>query len=225
MESVAFFGDSHTHGNIGFNYLEKIAGLFPSLKIVNLGHNGDRISDLNARLKDLAPSELKKVVILIGSNDVFAIQSGQETLEEFKLQYQALLDGILGMAKTQVLVISIPWVGDVTDDPINKIVQSCNAIIVELAMEKYQRRGLTYVPFAEKLAFHLKSVEGQNVPLKSYDFPQYSRAFLDFNKKTLLRKKEDDIARENGFYLTQDGLHLNRLSATILLDLLAPHIK
>ena len=76
-ETTIFLGDSIV---AGYNWSEKLN----SEKIVNRGVSGARIEDLTDNIKNLNISNPKKIILLIGINDIAGVKNVHEIFKEYR---------------------------------------------------------------------------------------------------------------------------------------------
>src|SRR5574341_1406598 len=71
--NIVFFGDSLTQGNIGGDFVKKVAAALPQHGFLNKGINGDMTLNLYRRVtRDVIALKPDAVFIMIGGNDAIS---------------------------------------------------------------------------------------------------------------------------------------------------------
>lgn len=69
--TIIFLGDSLTQGTMSFDYVSKIAALYPSINFINFGKNAQLSAQISPQIDPLLDCHISEVIILIGDNDIF----------------------------------------------------------------------------------------------------------------------------------------------------------
>jgi len=210
-------GDSLTHGQVSANYVNLLEDELPRFNFINAGVNGDRSSDLLARLDTLLKCKPRIIFILIGTNDIRNALN-QDTLDDsvksFKKNYSEILK-TLEQSSAKIAVISIPPLGEDLNEPLHIHLKKWNKAIETLATE----HGATYIPLYETLNSKLK-----HKPSTPYDSNK-TLMYKAIMKHYLLQKSWDGISEENSFQFLIDGFHLNSQGVNVLALLLKDFVE
>lgn len=94
---IAFLGDSLTEGGAWADY-------FPGLPVRNWGISGDNTQMLARRLEPLIRQKPRRILLMIGVNDLEKGREGAEVLEG----YQGILDQLQrALPKTEIRILSV----------------------------------------------------------------------------------------------------------------------
>lgn len=228
---IHLFGDSITAGVPGVPFCRYFE-ICKDYKIYGVG--GDTVIGLSNRIDNIIFNEKDICVIEIGANDILLDklrktstrwekvivkieQSGRiltKDKAEFTDKYRELLHKL---GHKNVLVISIPCIGEDIESDTNKKVDSYNAIIRELCT----CTGEIYLDFNK----------WQKAEVKSYKSKE--RAFISNHPigmiiDILLTKYfllTNIISKRRNLCTTIDGVHLNSNGATALAEMIEEIIK
>jgi len=230
---VVFLGDSITHGRIGVDYVEIIKGQLESeqIELINAGINSELAWNNLQRVDEVIQCEPDIVTVLIGTNDANASMN-EKTMKSYvrrmKLPrnpdndwYKECLRSLVMKIKTEtsakIALLSIPTIGEDSSHPAFTKSTEISQIVHDVTEEL----DVTYLPLHEKMIEFL-----QDKPV-SAKYP-YEKYFIGIIKGIinhfLLRKSWDSIARNSGFALHVDYLHLNTDGARMIADLIGKFI-
>jgi lysophospholipase L1-like esterase len=192
---------------------------------INAGVNGDLAYNVLLRLDAVVARQPDFVVILVGSNDVNATLSPgirlgyrlwkrlpQDPLTEW---YHSNMLRIVKLLKektsARIAITSPPVLGEDLASLPNERIRAYCALLREIATEE----DVVYLPVHERQEEYLHQVH--HVAGRSHD--AHSRIlWTSLFRHYVLRRSFDAIAKENGFVLTTEGLHLNGRGAAIVAD-------
>jgi len=89
VNSILFIGDSNTVAN--YSYADKIKKSFPNLRVKKIAKVGEK-SDwaLNELQKELSKNKYDIVAVLIGSNDIYALNSNTQAKQNLDKIYDLI---------------------------------------------------------------------------------------------------------------------------------------
>ena len=230
---VACIGDSLTHGNIGVCWVEHLRRQLSDYFFINGGINGDVAWQLLQRLPPILECKPDIVFLLIGSNDAmgsFNSSSGERYQKSNKLPHKPsfelykehlglLLDGLAHVP--QVLVCTLPPVGEVPDSPMNQHLAQFNQFIHEITSDK--NRTLIDVSAAMWQQLNQRTYPA----IHDYDSkmsvlgPRIMNACL---RHYLFKTPWDTIAESRGQWLLFDQIHLGERGAQVIEGLILNHL-
>ena len=95
INSILFIGDSNTVAN--YSYADKLRQSFPNLKVKKIAKVGEKTDwALNELQKELSKNKYDIVAVLIGSNDIYALNSNTTGYENIALGISALGRNAIG---------------------------------------------------------------------------------------------------------------------------------
>lgn len=219
---IAFFGDSITEGVPGVSFVKRLEQHYPQHQLVNYGKGGDTISSLNRRIHKISELDSFDVFILfVGVNDLFGKltftyrilktlmrQRWARNIHAFKTQYNSTLEYLM-TKKARIIVIPPLLIGE---DVHNK----WNLMLTE------------YVSTIESLVATYPSIEYLDLrkEVLSYLEDKPISSFIPTNVLELLKDvkelhSDDDVderSKARELHLTLDGVHINSMGATFLMD-------
>jgi lysophospholipase L1-like esterase len=101
--NIAFLGDSLTEGRPGASYYDLLRMSLPGHELFNLGRAGDRVADLEARLRDGGMPTVDLAFVWIGINDAF----DDDDLVSVRLAFDRLLSFVRSHARNCVCVLPL----------------------------------------------------------------------------------------------------------------------
>ncbi|MDY0394022.1 SGNH/GDSL hydrolase family protein [Virgibacillus halophilus] len=151
-ESIVFIGDSITEDGrfqdenmLGEGYVriihDYLQAKYPdnTLKIINKGISGNRITDLQERWQaDILEQQVEVVSISIGVNDVWR-QLDRPEMEQidpgkFEEIYHALLTSLQDRPNTKVILMEPTIIGEDADTKGNRLLQDYVAIVKKMSL-------------------------------------------------------------------------------------------
>lgn len=227
-------GDSNTHGNVSYNWVDDLVNDFPAYQILNAGINADLTNTLLKRLNDTIACKPNYITLLIGTNDVQATMSQKQekryremnkigadetsNFETFCQNYSKIIQRLKTETYAKIAVFSLPILGEDLINSANIKGDKYSNFIKEIA----QNEDLIYLPLREMQKEYLK----QNPPQSKYT---YEDTFMVMNlsilKNIFLERSWDKISEEHGFMLTPDNIHQNSISGKMILELVQNFIK
>ncbi len=231
---VVFMGDSLTHGRIGVNYVDLIEDQLKGkdIEFINAGKNSELAWNLLQRVEDVIDCDPDVVTILVGTNDANAsmVRSTwndyvkrmklprEPDIDWFRDSLTSLVDKLKTATSARIALISIPTIGEDSNDPAFSTSSRYSKIVYDVAEET----GVVYLPLHEMMAEHLQG----RTTSAAYTFEKYFGGILKgIISHYLLRKKWDSIAKTSGFSLHVDYLHLNSAGAKMVADLVVEFLK
>ena len=148
---VVCCGDSITHGHIGYDWVSSLREKDDSKIYINAGVNADLVWNLNQRVDDIIKHNPDYVTILIGTNDAIGSQNIKH-IQDYYMEtkglprlphidwYSSELEKFIKTIKfethAQILVSTLPWLGEQSDAEIITVVKDHNDVIRSLS-KKY----------------------------------------------------------------------------------------
>lgn len=226
---IAFFGDSLTEGFPGVSYFGLLKNSFPDHELLNYGKGGDTVISLFKRLEKLSfPTPIDIAFLWVGVNDVFVKtswfypiiktlrrQPWAKDRETFGNCYRNLLHFLLPKTE-RLFTVSPLLIGEDLNNPWNRELEELGRIIAKISNE---HESCSYIDLREVFKSRIDS------KLVS---PYLPKSFLRIFKDVTAFKTPEGIAGEvsrRGFYLTLDGIHLNRAGAALVAESFALAIK
>ena len=200
------------------------------MRFRNFGIGGDLAYNALQRLPHVVACRPDTVIVLVGDNDVIALNSRRFRLvtqawkhlprtpspEWFRESIQSLARRLKAESPVRVALCSLVPIGEDPDSPnpfqqeLNLRIAEYSGIIKQVAIEE----GTGYVPVYERMDEQIRALPGP--AFTSFRFlPFYRDAFRHF----VLRVSLDQIAQRNGWRFHTDGIHLNSRGGAILADL------
>jgi acyl-CoA thioesterase-1 len=217
-------GASTVHGNVSYDVVGELARRLPGHDLVNAGINGQTSAQVLDRLAEVTACAPDHVVVLIGANDLLAIQGTPlgrgnaarlpetPTLDSFARNLTGIVRGLRQSGDPQIALMSIQPLGELLDSDINRAVDQLNAAISRVALEE----GVAYLPLNERLKDYLKANTFS-------DAKAYNGALLPVLSAIVLHQglgvDLDRIGRMNGYAAHTEGLHLASAGGAIAADL------
>lgn len=222
------FGDSNTHGNVSYNWVDDLIKLFPDIQIFNAGKNSDLTHTLLQRIDDVIACNPDYITILIGTNDVNAtmgkkMEKRYQSLgkidknispdfEDFKRNYIDIIKQLKQQTRAKIAIMSLPVIGEDLAHEANIKADKYSDFIKKLAFDEQ----ITYLPVREKQ----KEFLIKNSKSLKHNFEETYK-LLNFSvlRHELLGQTWDEITAKHGFQLTPDNLHQNSIGGGIIRDL------
>ncbi len=231
---VVLVGDSITHGRIGVNYVDMVEEQLEGeqFEFINAGINSELAWNNLQRVDEVIQCDPDIVTVLIGTNDANATLSPdtmRSYVKRMKLPrepdsgwYRESLILLVKTLKTetnaQIALLSIPTIGEDLNHPAFIKSSEFSNIVYDIAKET----NVAYLPLHEKMIDFLRDTPGTpTYPYEKY----YIGIFKALMSRYLLRKDWDDIARNSGFSLHVDYIHLNTVGAQMIADLICEFIQ
>ena len=231
---VVLMGDSITHGKIGVNYVEMIEGQLEGepIEFINAGINSELAWNNLQRVDEVIQCNPDIVTVLIGTNDANASMA-EENMKSYVKRMRlptnpdsgwyresliSLVDELKKKTKAKIALLSIPTIGEDINHPAFIKSSEYSRIVQTVAKET----DVTYLPLHERMVERLH----ENPGCAKYPYEKY---FIGIVKGIinhyLLRKSWDELARNSGFSLHVDYLHLNTSGARMIADLIEKFIQ
>ena len=228
---IVCFGDSNTHGNVSYNWVNDLSSQLIDYQIFNAGINSDLTYTLLRRIDDVIACKPDFITILIGTNDVNSTmhlkmekryqQLGRidkvisPNFEDFKKNYIEIIHQLKQKTKAKIAIMSLPVMGEDLSHEANLRADKYSDFIKQLATDKQ----VSYLPVREKQKeFLLKNPK----PLKHSFEETYKLLNFSVISHYLLGKTWDEITTKHGFQLTPDNLHQNSIAGGMIRDLIIP---
>jgi lysophospholipase L1-like esterase len=228
------FGDSNTHGNVSYNWVNDLSMQLPDYQVLNAGINSDLTYTLLHRIDDVIACQPDYITILIGTNDVNSTmgikmkkryqQLGKidknilPNFEDFKKNYAEIIRQLKQKTKAKIAIMSLPVMGEDLTHEANLRADKYSDFIKQLSDNKQ----VSYLSVREKQKeFLLKN------PQKLKHTFEETYKLLNFSVigYYLLGKTWDEISTKHGFQLTPDNLHQNSIAGGMIRDLVAPMLS
>jgi lysophospholipase L1-like esterase len=236
---VACLGSSSTAGKgQAFNWIEALQKRLGQERFVlrNFGDGGDLAYNALLRLPQVIASNPRKVVVLIGANDVLGLVSAKvrrfyrfakklprdPSPEWFRANLQAIVQRLKQTTSADAALSSLAPIGEDLNSTnpfqreINLQIRRFGTIIQEVAAEE----NIDYIGVYEAFVTQMKDTRRR--PFSEFRFlPFYRDAF----RTLVLRKSPDEVSRLNGWDFHTDGVHLNSRGGLIVADLVEKFIE
>jgi len=200
--------------------------------LVNAGVNGDLVYNVLKRLDAVLTRKPDFVVILVGTNDVNATLTPRMTQgyrlwkglpqqprpEWYRANMLSIIRFLKEETRARIAVTSHPVLGEEMASVANDRIRNYSAILFQLAMQE----GITYLPLYERQEEYLRRIgRDSGRPHDADSMLMWTSIFRHY----VFRRDFESIARENGFALTTEGLHLNEAGAAIMADLVETFLR
>jgi len=221
-------GDSNTHGNVSYNWVNDLSSQLADYHVFNAGINSDLTYTLLQRIDDVIACKPNFITILIGTNDVNSTMGKimekryqdlgrvskdiSPNFEDFKKNYIEIIRQLKTKTQANIAVMSLPVLGEDLAHEANQKADKYSEFVKQLATGEQ----LIYLPVREKQKVFLQK---NPQPLK-YKFEEAYK-LLNFSaiNHYLLGKNWDEISTMHGFQLTPDNLHQNSIAGGMIKDL------
>lgn len=222
------FGDSNTHGNVSYNWVNDLSIQLTDYQIFNAGINSDLTYTLLRRIDDVIACKPDFITILIGTNDVNSTMGKvmekryqglgkvnkeiSPNFEDFKKNYTEIIHELKQKTNAKIAVMSLPIMGEDLTHEANLRADKYSVFIKQLATNE----NIIYLPVREKqkdfLLQNPKKIE--HVFEETYKLLNYSVI-----AHYIFGKTWDEITTKHGFQLTPDNLHQNSIAGKMIRDL------
>ncbi|GGD77827.1 esterase [Emticicia aquatilis] len=228
------FGDSNTHGNVSYNWVNDLSSQLTGYQVFNAGINSDLTYTLLRRIDDVVACKPNFITILIGTNDVNSTMSkvmekrcqdlgriSKDTspnFEDFKKNYIEIIRQLKAKTQAKIAVMSLPVMGEDLAHEANQKADKYSEFVKQLASDAQ----LIYLPVREKQKEFLQK---NPQPLKHTFEETYKLLNYSVISYYLLGKSWDEISAKHGFQLTPDNLHQNSIAGGMIRDLVMASIQ
>lgn len=228
------FGDSNTHGNVSYNWVNDLSYQLTDYQVFNAGINSDLTYTLLRRIDDVIACKPNFITILIGTNDVNSTmgkvmekryqdlgkvsKDTSPNFEDFKKNYIEITRQLKAKTQAKIAVMSLPVMGEDLAHEANQKADKYSEFIKQLATDEQ----LMYLPVREKQKEFLHK---NPQPLKHTFEETYKLLNFSVIGFYLLGKSWDDISTKHGFQLTSDNLHQNSIAGSMIRDLVKDAIR
>lgn len=228
------FGDSNTHGNVSYNWVNDLSSQLTDYQVFNAGINSDLTYTLLRRIEDVITCKPDFITILIGTNDVNSTmgkvmekryqdlgrvsKDTSPNFEDFKKNYIEIISQLKAKTQAKIAVMSLPVMGEDLTHEANQKADKYSEFVKQLASDEQ----LIYLPVREKQKEFLQK---KPQPLKHKFEETYKLLNYSVISYYLLGKSWDEITTKHGFQLTPDNLHQNSIAGGMIRDLVKVAIK
>jgi lysophospholipase L1-like esterase len=222
-------GDSLTLGSPGASYTARLRQAFPDWRFRIVGRSGETLIGASNTVRDILSTSLPNLVILeIGLNDVLLPYLSSQNLiwrlkasmveqhgnpptqnpRVFSRQYIRTVRWIKNAGVGQIIVTTLPCLGEDLNSPLNRLREKYNKAIRSLA--KHEMVSLADV--GGKFDETLRRSGRSSAYLPS--------AWIGWLDKWVARdeRRADSLSQRRKLLLTIDGVHLNRKGADLFAD-------
>jgi len=222
------FGDSNTHGNVSYNWVNDLSSQLTDYQVFNAGINSDLTYTLLQRIDDVIACKPNFITILIGTNDVNStmgkiVEKRYQDLgrvskdispnfEDFKKNYIKIIRLLKAKTQAKIAVMSLPVLGEDLAHEANQKADKYSEFVKQLATDEQ----LIYLPVREK---QKEFLQNNPQPLKHTFEETYKLLNFSVINYYLLGKNWDEISTKHGFQLTPDNLHQNSIAGGMIRDL------
>ena len=238
-EVILCYGDSITHGRIGYDWCGELSNQDNSRIYINAGVNGDLAWNLNQRLDDIINCRPNIITILIGSNDAMGSQSklmGDDyvkrkalprtpSIDWYKENYELIIKSLIDNTNAKIYLITLPWIGELENEEIIEIIKNHNNVIKGLG----RQYNLEVIPFFDELHKFInnKTKESKEHSIDTYliNYKRFYRIVRALFMHYLFGFSWNAIGRKYGLVATCDFIHLNEDSGRLIKNLIKDHLK
>jgi lysophospholipase L1-like esterase len=222
------FGDSNTHGNVSYNWVNDLSSQLTDYQVFNAGINSDLTYTLLQRIDDVIACKPNFITILIGTNDVNSTMGKimekryqdlgrvskdiSPNFEDFKKNYIEIIRLLKAKTQAKIAVMSLPVLGEDLAHEANQKADKYSEFVKQLATDEQ----LIYLPVREK---QKEFLQNNPQPLKHTFEETYKLLNFSVINYYLLGKNWDEISTKHGFQLTPDNLHQNSIAGGMIRDL------
>jgi lysophospholipase L1-like esterase len=233
VKTVVCFGASLTAGTVSFNYLDLLSSrpALSGFRFINHGVDGDLAWNGLQRLGQVIAERPDYVSILIGTNDVNATMSERNLIrykafnhlptEPTLIWYESTLADIAKRLKQEtsarIALLTLAVIGEDLEHEANRKIVLYNEAVQRVA----QHENVSCLPLHERMVAYLRDREGERAQLPPR--LEYRDGLHNTGNALALHTSGlswDEVSRRNGLLLTTDTLHLNRVGAGIIADLI-----
>jgi lysophospholipase L1-like esterase len=194
---IACLGDSLTNGRVSYNWIKQLSKEMEGFHFYNFGVDGDLAFNALERIDELIAVEPEYVFVLLGTNDVNGSMNNPMALEYYmknkKLPkvptlnwYRECMEEILHRIQTEtkaeIIIVSLPILGEDLNHIANKKIAEYNEVLQELC----KKHDIKYIDVHSKMVQFLET----HPPLKPVPLLEE----FSIMKKAILRR----------FFLFQD---------------------
>lgn len=228
------FGDSNTHGNVSYNWVNDLSSQLTDYQVFNAGINSDLTYTLLRRIDNVVACKPNFITILIGTNDVNSTmgkvmekryqdlgrisKDTSPNFEDFKKNYIEIIGHLKTKTQAKIAVMSLPVMGEDLAHEANQKADKYSEFVKQLATDEQ----LIYLPVREKQKEFLQK---NPQPLKYTFEDTYKLLNFSVISYYLLGKSWDEISAKHGFQLTPDNLHQNSIAGGMIRDLVMASIQ
>jgi lysophospholipase L1-like esterase len=230
---IICIGDSITHGIYGVNYIkivkERLKNSESNYEFINAGINGDLTVSILKRLDDIIQCKPDIAILLCGTNDLNGSQSKKRakiyeftkkipkdpqfwTEKRFIDDYSKIIERLKEETKAVIAISSLP---PISEEPKTKPFNDSkrfSGIIKNLATEFV----VNYLPLNETMIGQLD----ENAPPPNFPYEKSNPiSMIKFILMHYLGRSWEKISKKNGLQFLTDNLHLNKVGATFVADL------
>ena len=235
---VACLGSSNTAGKgQAFNWIGALQHRLGKDRFIlrNFGVGGDLAYNALQRLSQVIESNPRKVVVLIGANDVMGIVSAKmrkfyrfakrlpqdPSAEWFRANLLIIVRRLKEDTSADLALCSLAPIGEDLDSTnpfqreINLQVRTFSTIIREVATAE----NIDYISVFETFSAQMKN---SRRPFSEFRFLAFYR---DAFRAPVLGRSPDDVSRLNGWEFHTDGVHLNSRGGLLIANLVQTFIE
>jgi lysophospholipase L1-like esterase len=223
---VVLLGASITQGRVSYSYAKVLKARHgKSHRFFNYGVAGYESFNVLKNLDRSIRLRPDSVVILVGTNDVMSSLDPklarisrklkkiphEPTLSHYSQNIASIVGNLKDETHAKIALISLPILGEDLWSIENSRIDEYNS---ELRTIAYNEK-VAYLPVNENQKEYLKKETGGRGQRCA---KTTQRALESLLMHFLLFRSFDSISARNGFRLLTDGMHLNRIGATIIAD-------
>ncbi len=227
-------GDSNTHGNVSYNWVDDLMRIYPDFQILNAGVNADLTGTLLRRLDDTMACKPDFITLLIGTNDIQSTMSASQekryrqmkkvdagevvNFNSFCENFSKIITRLKTETNAQIAVFSLPILSENLNHEANKKGDKYSDFIKQIATQE----NLTYLPLRETQKENLQQHPSQS----KYSYDDTFR-LMNFSilRNIFLKQSWDEISTKHGLALTPDNIHQNSVSGKMIIDLVKKFIE
>jgi lysophospholipase L1-like esterase len=223
---VVCLGASIVRGQVSINFVNLLNQRMHKhgFHFINAGVNGDLAYNVLMRLNTVVDKQPDFIIVLVGTNDVIGALVPRmakwyrrtKKLPQLPTE-QWYRDNIVKIAhylkehtRAKIALASLPVLGENLMSTFNKTISAYNTHLKEVAV----REQIGYLPVHERQKDYLTRTQPTGRDFESDG--RLTRGLLI--RHYLLRQSFDKISKKYGYVLVTDGLHMNSLGASFIIE-------
>jgi lysophospholipase L1-like esterase len=223
---VVCLGASIVRGNASTDFVKLLDQRMckDGFRFVNAGVNGDLAYNVLLRLETVSDKQPDFIIILVGTNDVIgalvprlakwyrrAKKLPQLPTEEwYRDNILSIVHYLKEHTRARIALASLPVLGENLTSTFNKTICVYNAHLKEIAVQEHTG----YLPIHGRQVEYLTRTQPAGRDFESNG--KLTRGLL--LRHYVLRQSFDTISKKYGYLLLTDGIHMNSLGASFIIE-------
>jgi len=216
LPKIVCIGDSNTSGTIAASYTAIMnTNIRDQFNIINMGRNFDTTNNVLDKMDNIISYNADIYILLIGTNDVinYLYAKNKTARRDFATNITSIIKSIKNNTTSQLLLLTLPILGEDLDSKENKIVDEFNDIIKKNSI----REGLQLVDINASMKLYLKSKKNKNKNPLQYKRSRYA-LIISATLHYIFGLQWNTISRIFHNELTTDSIHMNNTAAAIIYE-------